>query len=236
MAIRDYNMIQKGDRICVAVSGGKDSLTLLRMLSSKTLKISLGYNLIAAHIETDYRCKTCTHKETLKKIFEDWSVLYYFGKADVLKNNKKGKISCFWCTWNKRKSIFEIANKFNCNKIAFGHHKDDIIETILLNLFFNGEISTMNPKQVMFDGKFTIIRPLCYTEEKETSSFAREMGFQSQVCSCPNSEISKRKLVRKFIEETAKISPAVKTNIFRAPTRIKKGYLGKILVDTVSLK
>jgi len=229
-AIRDYDMIRKGDRICVAVSGGKDSLTLLRMLSSKTIKTSLEYSLIATHIETDYKCKGCMHRDTLKTVFKDFGVPGYFGKADVLKTSKDGKINCFWCSWNKRKAIFEIAEKFNCNKIAFGHHKDDIIETVLLNLFFNGEISTMNPRQEMFGGKLTIIRPLCYLEKKEITLFAAIAGLPSQLCSCPFGDFSKRKFVREIIEKAAKGSRVVKTNIFRAPSRIKEEYLGKVLV------
>lgn len=229
-AIRDYDMINKGDKICVAVSGGQDSLTLLKMLSLKTIAVSLDYSLIAVHIETDYKCKGCMHKETLKDIFEKWNIPYHFGNASVLMKNKKEKVNCFWCSWNKRKAIFETAAKFNCNKIAFGHHKDDVIETVLLNLFFNGEISTMNPKQEMFGGKLFIIRPLCYLEKKEITSYAKVNALPSQLCACPNADHSKRKFVRDIIENAAKTSRMIKTNIFRAPSRVKEGYLGKVLV------
>ncbi|NQT23525.1 MAG: tRNA 2-thiocytidine(32) synthetase TtcA [Candidatus Omnitrophica bacterium] len=231
MAIRDYGMIQKGDRICVAVSGGKDSLTLLKILSSKTLKLALGFTLRAVHIVTDYRCSSCTHTDVLKKLFEEWGVEYHFGKATVLKNSRSDKVSCFWCSWNKRKAIFEIAEKFNCNKVAFGHHKDDIIETVLLNLLFNGEISTMNAGQEMFKGKFTIIRPLCYTEEKETASYAKEAGFSNKICRCPNAETSKRKFIKDFIKEATKISSGIKSNLFHAPSRIREDYLGRTAKD-----
>ena len=94
----------------------------------------------------------------------------------------------------------------------------------------------MNPMQVIFGGKFKIIRPLCYVEEKEISSYAKEIGFLKQMCACPNSEISKRKLVRTFIEEATKISPVIKTNLFRAPSRIKKEYLGRINKKVINNK
>lgn len=226
-AIRDYNMIQKGDRICIAVSGGRDSLSTLKILSSKTLRIALQYSIQALHIETDYRCKNCTHKETIEDICKGLDVACHFGKADVVKNNKKETVNCFWCSWNKRKSIFKIAEKLNCNKIAFGHHKDDVIETTLLNLFYNGEIATMNPKQVLFGGKLTIIRPLCYVEKKEIVAFAKVLNFPSTLCACPYGDLSKRKFMRGIIEQVTKTSRVVKTNIFRAPSRIREEYLGK---------
>jgi len=235
MAIRDYNMIEKGDRICVAVSGGKDSMTLLRMLSSRTLKLSLGYSLMAACVETDYEKQINGRKELLKSIFSQWGVPYYCKKINISKNKeidwpsgRRKDASCFWCSWIRRKAIFKIAEKFNCNKIAFGHNKDDIAETVLLNLLFHGEISTMNPSQEMFGGGITIIRPLSYIEEREILSYAREAGFLEEKKSCPNADNSKRKFVEDFIKEAVKISPAIKTNLFRAPSRIKEDYLGKV--------
>ena len=146
----------------------------------------------------------------------------------MLKNSKKGKVNCFWCSWNKRKALFRTAERFNCNKIAFGHHKDDIIETVLLNLFFNGEISTMNPKQDMFKGKITIIRPLCYTEKKEIKAFAKVAGIPQQICACPYGDFSRRKFVREIISKASGSFRVVKTNIFRAPSRDKEGYLGEV--------
>ncbi|MDD5439847.1 MAG: tRNA 2-thiocytidine biosynthesis TtcA family protein, partial [Candidatus Omnitrophica bacterium] len=159
-AIRDYALIQEGDRIAVAVSGGQDSLTMLKMLSTRTMMSALKYTLMAIHIETDFSCAHCTHRQRLTDFFDRWGVAYEFGKASVVQKAKGRPINCFWCAWNKRKEIFTIAERNGCNKIAFGHHKDDIIETVLLNLFFNGEVSTMNPRQEMFGGKITIIRPL----------------------------------------------------------------------------
>jgi len=231
-AIRDYDMIQEGDKICVAVSGGQDSLTLLRLLTSETVRISLKYDIMAMHIVTDYRCKNCVHRKTLTDIFKQSDIPYYFGKVKIVNSGNLKEMSCFWCSWNKRKAIFENAERFGCNKIAFGHHKDDVIETTLLNLFFNGEISTMNPRQTMFEGKLTIIRPLCYLEKKEITAFARAANLPSQLCACPHSDLSKRKFVREIIEKAAKTSRVVKTNIFRAPSRIKKDYLGSPLVSS----
>ncbi|MFH1202496.1 MAG: ATP-binding protein [Candidatus Omnitrophota bacterium] len=142
-----------------------------------------------------------------------------------MKGKSRDEITCFWCAWNRRKTIFEAAGRLKCNKVVLGHHKDDIIQTILLNLFFQGEISAMNPRQELFDGKLTIIRPLAYVEEGEIVNFAKEMNFPLPHCRCPNSDTSKRTMMKKIIKDIEKINPDVKTNIFRSITRIKKDYL-----------
>ncbi|MFH1996023.1 MAG: ATP-binding protein [Candidatus Omnitrophota bacterium] len=222
-AIGDYNMIVDGDRILVAVSGGKDSLTLLSMLAERRKWAPVSYELIAAHIKTDFACASCVHERTLEKFFTDTGVRYVFDKVNVLEDD--GTTSCFWCSWNKRKALFETAERLGCRKIAFGHHKDDIIETTLLNLFFKGEISTMNPYQEMFKGEIVLIRPLCFTEEAALRQFAEESAFPSKLCKCPFGNVSNRKYIKEFIGGLEKRSPDVKTNIFRSISRIKRDYI-----------
>ena len=224
-AIRDYRMIGRGDRICVAVSGGQDSLTVLKVLASKTLRKSFDYQLSAVYVKTDFEaCHSAG--SLLDGILKTWGVPLYVREADVVSNSRRKDFNCFWCAWNKRKAIFEAADGMGCNKIVLGHHKDDIVETTLLNLFFNGEISTMNPRQEMFGGKLAIIRPLCYVEKKEIAAFAKLSGFLSATCTCPFGEDSKRKFVRDIIALSGRSATAVKSNIFRAPSRIRADYLG----------
>ena len=232
-AIGDYNLIEEGDKILVAVSGGKDSLTLLELLKARQKWSPVKFDLFAAHIRTDFSCSACTHTEKLKKFFTDLGIEYVFKKISVLGKNKT--TSCFWCSWNRRKALFEIADSLGCTKVALGHHKDDIIETTLLNLFFQGEFSSMNPRQELFKGKIIIIRPLCYVEEKMTNLFAKEHNFPSQLCKCPNSQDSNRKYMKKLIYDLEKRSPDVKTNLFNSLSRVKHDYL-KIKEDTMSLK
>jgi tRNA 2-thiocytidine biosynthesis protein TtcA len=112
-----------------------------------------------------------------------------------------------------------------CNKIAFGHHMDDVVETLLLNLIFQGEISTMPPNLEMFGGKLRIIRPLIYVEEDELRRFAKECDFPSQLCACPNSKTSMRRFAKDLIKTLTKKHPAAKTNLFRSMQRIKQDYL-----------
>jgi len=222
-AIEDYNLIEDGDRILVGVSGGKDSLTLLKLLRERQKWSPAKFELVAAHIESDLKCGGCVHKDFLTKIFEDTGVRYRFKKIKLFDKNKK--VNCFWCSWNRRKTLFKTAYGLGCNKVALGHHKDDIIETTLLNLFFQGEISTMNPRQELFNGKIVIIRPLCYVEEKTIRRFAKEIGFLKKIRKSLNSQDSNRRYLKEFIKDVEKRCPSVKTNIFRSIARVKADYI-----------
>jgi len=221
-AIIDYGMLADGDKIAVAVSGGKDSLTLLRVLNDRRAFVPIKYELLAVHIDLGYPCQ---HPKILAKYFQSLGIEYHIEKVDILKGKTRKDISCFWCAWNRRKALFQTANRFGCSKVALGHHKDDIVETILLNLFFQGEISAMAPKQELFNGKIIIIRPLAYVEEKMIIKFAREAQFPHEKCSCPNSFTSNRTKITGIINDLEKVCPDVRTNIFRSVKRIKKDYL-----------
>lgn len=223
-AIGDYNLIEDKDKILVAVSGGKDSLTLLKLLNERKKWAPIDYELLAVHIETDYRCSGCIHTKVLKKFFEENKINYHFEKINILDKGRK-RPSCFWCSWNRRKALFLLADKFGCKKVAFGHHKDDIIETLLLNIFYHGEFSAMNPKQVLFDGKIVIVRPLSYVEENYIRRFARESKFPSQTCRCPNADISKRRMMKDIIKSIENDCAYVKTNLFRSMARVNNEYL-----------
>lgn len=221
-AITDYQMLSDGDKIAVAVSGGKDSLTLLRILNDRKSFVPIKYEILAVHIDLGYPCQ---HPKILAEYFKKLRINYTIEKVDILKGKTRKDISCFWCSWNRRKALFKVADRFGCNKVALGHHKDDIVETILLNLFFNGEISAMSPKQELFNGKVVIIRPLTYVEEDMIVRFAKIAGFPHEKCACPNSITSNRTRITNIIKDLKSICPDVKTNIFRSIKRIKKDYL-----------
>lgn len=221
-AIMDYGMIADGDKIAVAVSGGKDSLTLLRVLHDRKAFVPIKYDLVAVHIDLGYPCQ---HPKILAEYFKKLGVEYHIEKVDILQGKTRKDITCFWCSWNRRKALFQAADRLGCSKVALGHHKDDIVETILLNLFFQGEISAMVPKQELFKGKITIIRPLSYVEESMIVKFAKSADFYHEKCACPNSLTSKRTKITNIIRELEKVCPEVKTNIFKSVKRIKKDYL-----------
>lgn len=218
----DYKMLNDGDKILVAVSGGKDSMTMLKILEQRRSFVPIKYELVAVHVDMGYKC---IHPKVLEEYFKQNSIEFYIKKLNILKKTPRDKLNCFWCSWNRRKALFETADKLGCNKIALGHHKDDIVQTFLLNLVFQGEISTMSPRQELFEGKLTIIRPLAYVEEEDCQRFAQENNFPIPNCNCPNAGKTQRAQVAKLIKQIEKMSPNFKTNIFMSLQRIKKEYL-----------
>ncbi|MCU0665572.1 MAG: tRNA 2-thiocytidine(32) synthetase TtcA [Candidatus Omnitrophica bacterium] len=221
-AITDYDMLQEGDKVAVAVSGGKDSLTLLRVLNDRRTFVPIKYSLVAIHIDMGYPKSSA---KQLEKHFQKMGVEYHIEKTDELRKMKKKDITCFWCAWNRRKALFKCSDRLGCNKVALGHHFDDIIQTTLLNLFFQGEISAMNPKQELFHGKIQIIRPLAYVEERLIERFVKSEKLKTYDCTCPNYHISNRTRISRIIQELEKVCPDVKKNIFRSIKRVKKDYL-----------
>ena len=224
-AINDYNLIEEGDKILLAVSGGKDSLTMLTMLKKIQSWAPVKFSLVAAHIISDFNRLNGNNNIDLEKIFNENDIEVIYKDIKVL--DAEEKTNCFWCSWNRRKALFEIADESGCNKVALGHHKDDIAETMLMNLLYNGEISAINPRQELFKGKVVIIRPLCYVEEAQIIQYADEMGFSSVTCNCAFGDTSKRKYVKDFLNETERLTPRVniKSNIVRSLGRIKKDYI-----------
>ena len=226
-AIMDYQMLSDGDRIAVGVSGGKDSLCLLRMLKIRQEFCPIKYRLIAVHIDLGHSRKDSARlKAYLKKTGYEYIIKKLElppGKSHRLK--KQQNKSCFWCAWNRRKMIFQTAAETGCNKVALGHNMDDIVQTMLLNLFFNSEISAMSPKQELFKGKLTIIRPLAYVPENRIARFVQVKGMPLAKNTCSNSFTSNRKKIAQLIKDLEKTCPHIKTNIFRSIRRIKQDYL-----------
>jgi tRNA 2-thiocytidine biosynthesis protein TtcA len=224
-AIHQYGLIQDGDRILVGVSGGKDSLSLLHLLHERRKRVQTHYELIPVHIELGFNPERAN---ILKDFFEVQGLPYHIEFTDIGKranSSENRENPCFLCSWERRKRLFQLAYRLKCNKVALGHHKDDLIETLLLNIFYSGEISTMVPIQTLFKGKITLIRPLALIEEKKIERFAREMGLPFGPSGCPSSGRTKRKEVKELIETLGKKNRKVKGNIFRSLFNIKLDYL-----------
>jgi tRNA 2-thiocytidine biosynthesis protein TtcA len=223
-AIHRYGLIQEGDRILVGVSGGKDSLSLLHLLHERNKRVPIHYELLPVYVDLGFNSNRV---EILKNFFKATGLPYHVELTDIgIKANsaENRENPCFLCSWERRKCLFRLAHRFNCNKIALGHHKDDIIETLLLNIFYSAEISTMLPLQSLFKGKITLIRPLALLEEKKIERFAREMELPFGPGGCPSSGKTKRNLVKDLIEMVSKRDHRVKGNIFRALSNIKLDY------------
>jgi tRNA 2-thiocytidine biosynthesis protein TtcA len=224
-AIHRYGLIQDGDRILVGVSGGKDSLALFHLLKERLKRVPVHYDLLAVHIDLGFGSGRA---DILKDYFEKEGLTYHIEFTDIGKRANSSvnrENPCFLCAWERRKKLFQLASRFKYNKVALGHHKDDIIETLLINIFYSGEISTMLPLQSMFNGKMTIIRPLSLVEEKKIERFAKAKGLPFGPSGCPSSGKTKRGEVKEIIGRLSRKNHRVKGNIFRSLSNVKLDYM-----------
>jgi len=214
-AVCDFGMLDDGDRVAVAVSGGKDSFSLLKILADRRRITPIKYDILAIHIDMGYGSM---NGKRLKKYFQGNGYRHLIHKINILDTvgGDRSKIGCFWCSWNRRKHLFKLAHKHKCKKLALGHHKDDIIQTLLMNMFFHGNTKAMAPKQDMFDGKISIIRPMAYVEEKQIAKFAREYKFPATGCKCPKASATNRDLAAGIIKKMEKVIPHIRTNLFKS--------------------
>lgn len=220
-AVWDYRMLRDDDRIMIAVSGGKDSLALLSLMRDRQRFVPVRHEIIACHIDMGFEW---VQTDILKDYFESQNIRYVITKPSEQWNQDQ-PLHCFWCSWNRRKTLFKVAGELGCNKLALGHHMDDITETVLLNLLFNGEIGTMRPYQELFNGRLTLIRPLAYVEEKDLTRLANQLDLPVITSRCPRAKTSKRRMVKDIIAEVRKHNRNVKKNIFRSLQRVREEYL-----------
>ncbi len=222
-AMMDYQMLQDGDKVAVAVSGGKDSLALLHILRFRRTFIPVRVELMAVSVDPGLPGFPA---ERLAQYFQEIGIPYHIEKISVLEGGPEDRLSCFWCSWSRRKSIFQMAERYGCNKVALGHHMDDIAATILLNLFYHGEISAMRPRQELFDGKLTLIRPLAYEREQTIVNLTRKEGWPLfDSVPCPLNDTSQRAFVKQLLAQAQRQNPDAVINLFRSFRNVKPEYL-----------
>ncbi len=227
-AIVDYQLIAQKDHVLVGVSGGADSLSLLDLLDSKMLFVPQ-FSFTPVYIDLGFDPLYETY-HTLENYFTKKGYPFVLEKTDIgplSHSDYNRKNPCFLCSRLRRKRIFELAAALGCNKIALAHHQDDIIETLLINMFYAREISTMNPAQSIFQGKMTIIRPLSYLRESLVKRYARERRLPVTSTLCPTGETSRRAYIKKVLSELEKDNRLIRSNIFKAMGRVKTDYLPK---------
>lgn len=231
-AINRHGMIAEGDRVLVALSGGIDSLVLLDAVAGRRRALPISYHIVAAHV----------HMEGLG-IKTDIGSLEGFCRernVELVVRTAGGEVDfsirdsrCFFCSWYRRKALFALMKEGGFSRLAFGHHLDDVIETLLLNMVFQARLSTMPLKLPMFGGEFDIIRPLGLLTKREVSEYTTAAGFSSIGRECPWSDQSKRSDVRKIIDELERLNPDARINLFRSMENIKMQYLPSELDDTI---
>ena len=211
-ACKEFDLLAAGDRIAVAVSGGKDSRTLLDMLIRYRRRVPFSYELVAIHI-----VGTSAGLPDMRPVLEPWfcslDVAYHFAPLE-LPPNEPLPLDCFRCSWNRRKALFTAAVAQRCNKLAFGHHADDAAATTLLNVMFNGRMETMAPCVDFFSGTVTVIRPLIYVPEKEIAYYARQAGFP-EGGACPQGAVSRRAQVKDWLRGFGRSQAQIRANLWR---------------------
>lgn len=179
------------------------------------------FELLALHIESDF--SVCEHVEGLMK---GWKIPYARVDVPVIGRLKPGRsMNCYWCSTQRRTELIRYAQANGFNKIALGHHLDDIVETLMMNMLYKGEISGMMPVLKYDKYPITLIRPLALCEERQIIAFAEEMGFRSVTCSCGYGNDSKRRVVREKIRELTGGSSELKHNLYNSMSKVNLGYL-----------
>ena len=221
-AMATYHLIEDDDRILVGLSGGKDSLLLLELLAKRAKILHPRFEVEALHVRMEN-----IHYETdtsyLQAFCDDLGVRLHvrttrfeMGSPADARDARRQKQPCFLCSWMRRKEIFNLAQELGCNKIALGHHQDDILHTALMNLCFQSRFASMPARLKMRKMPLTIIRPLCMIDERDIKAYAELQGYQKQQKLCPYETDSHRTAIKRLYEEMERISPEVRYSIWGA--------------------
>lgn len=224
-AMHDYSMLADNDRVLVAVSGGIDSLLLTWLLHHWQRKAPIGYSLQCVHVDMGIWNEAMKIPDPVGRIREQIEKIGMSLHVERSLPLREAERSCFTCSKLRRKQLFDLASRFKCNKIAFGHHKDDLLETLCLNMFYSGNISTMVPKQELFGGKLSVIRPMAYIEKEEVEKMARAVGLTAVANLCPLAGDTRREEVKEMLQELYKKIPGAKASLFAAMGNVRQGYL-----------
>jgi tRNA 2-thiocytidine biosynthesis protein TtcA len=217
----EWKLIDRGDRILVAVSGGKDSAVLAWALSAVAPAMKMSYELAALHISSDF-CACCKKAELARRL-ETWGIPFADRFVPVIGSLKPGeKMNCYWCSTRRRTEILRYAVENRFNKIALGHHLDDIIETFFMNMLDKGTFSPMPMALPYRKYPVTLIRPLGLLEERQIIACAAELGILHASCTCPYGLHSRRREARKRIADLTGGSGAVKRRILQAASGCSK--------------
>ncbi len=237
-AIVDYNMIAEGDRVMVCLSGGKDSYTMLDVLLSLQRIAPVRFELVAVNLDQK---QPGFPEHVLPEYLEKLGVAYHIVERDTFSIVKsiipEGKTTCGLCSRLRRGTLYGFAEKIGATRIALGHHKDDIVETLFLNLFYGGRLKAMPPKLLADDKRNVIIRPLAYCREKDIESYSTQKAFPIIPCNlCGSQENLQRQAIKEMLAGWEKQHPGRVETIFSALQRVSPSQLAdKDLFDFINL-
>jgi tRNA(Ile)-lysidine synthetase-like protein len=223
-AINNYSLIKENDRVVVALSGGKDSLVMLDTISNRRKRLPIKYDILVVHVHV----KNIGYKidyEFIKNFCNEHNVPLHILETEAVLEADDKTTPCFICSHLRRKLLFDFVKDMKCNKLAFGHHRDDAVETLLMNMIFNSSISSIPPSLSMFGGEFDIIRPLIFLGEDEIKKYAELKNFPPELKTCPYSEATHRFTIKGILNEMEKINKKARQNIYAAMSNIHDEYL-----------
>jgi tRNA 2-thiocytidine biosynthesis protein TtcA len=223
-AICHYGLINDRDRIAVGLSGGKDSLCLLWMLAERRRRAPVDYALVALHVDLGWGQDATPLEAFCRRLGVEF-VLLPTDIGERAHGPGNTESPCFLCARLRRKRLFEAASSHRCNRLALGHHRDDIIQTFFLNVIYSSEISTMLPAQELFGGRLTLIRPLALCDEAQLARLARELGLPVLPSGCPSACKSARREMAALLEPLFRRNRRLKGNVFRALSNVRPEYL-----------
>lgn len=231
-ACADYGLIADGDHILVGLSGGKDSLLLTELLGRRAQIYKPRFTVTALHVrvkERDYHTdlsylESFCAEAKVPLIVRDTEI----GELPNTPNTRTTQHPCFLCSWYRRKALFNAAQELGCNKIAFGHHRDDVAQTLLMNLIFQGAFASMPPILQMEKMPLQLIRPLCLIDEADIITYAAMRGYEKQTKLCPFEHVSSREKVKELLEQIKALNPEAIDSLYGAMTNIKTDYLPKV--------
>ncbi len=227
-AVADFGLIEEGDRIAVAVSGGKDSYTLLLLLEKLRRRAPIAFEIVAVNIDSGYPgYQISVIEEFLRANGFTYNMVSTEHYAIIRDKRRPGSSYCSICARLKRGSLYEAARVLGCNKLALGHHSDDFIETLLLNQFFVGSLKSMSARMLADNGETTVIRPLVYVAEADIITFSQQAGLPVVCCRCPvcGSADQQRRRMKQLLKELEKDIPHIKNSMLKAISNVHPRHL-----------
>ena len=226
VTLRDHDMLEAGDHVLIGLSGGKDSMILAEVIAERRRAVPFDFKISAAHIDiTNIGYES--DKAELERFCRELEIELVHLPSEITIDPESKKGICFTCSWHRRKRLFELARELKCNKLALGHHRNDAVETLLMNMIYHGSISSMPYTLSMFDGEVILLRPLLDMNEELLKEYAALRSYSFEKAACPHEEENKRDSIRKLLKQMEKLHGTGSYNIFHSMDKIFEEYLPK---------
>lgn len=222
--MRDHLLIAEGDHVLAGLSGGKDSMILLEALAERKKALPFHFQLSAAHVEASsfgYEID----RAKLSHFCENLDVPIFFRTIEPDLEKDPSKTACFICSWHRRKELFKLSKELKCNKLALGHHRNDAVETLLLNMIYHGSISSLPYSLTMFEGSLQLIRPLLDLNERMLDEYAALTNIAEVEKNCPHEDRTQREPIAQLLRQIEQVHGKGSYNMFKAMDKIFEEYL-----------